>query len=118
MLNVFPEPVHNLPEAAVPLAGAKAYLSQSEHHQILFMQFEEDVNLPEHRHAAQMGIVLEGRIDLTVEGVSKTYSKGDRYYIPPGALHSGRIYAGYADITFFDEPDRYSRKRKDGPSTG
>jgi len=31
--------------------------------------------------------------------------------IPEGMLHSGKIYAGYADVTFFDEPDRYSRKQ-------
>ncbi|MES0447689.1 MAG: hypothetical protein ABUJ92_14235 [Desulfobacterales bacterium] len=54
--------------------------------------------------------MLEGQIDLTIDGKKKTYTKGDRYYIPDGVLHSGKIYAGYADITFFDEPDRYSMK--------
>jgi quercetin dioxygenase-like cupin family protein len=74
------------------------------------MEFEKDVDLSEHSHAAQIGIVLEGQIDLTIEGKKKTYTKGDRYFIPEGVLHSGKIYAGYADITFFDEPDRYSMK--------
>ena len=41
MSEFFPEPIIQLPEAAIPLAGLKAYLSQSENHQILFMQFEE-----------------------------------------------------------------------------
>ena len=58
----------------------------------------------------QIGFVLEGKIELTIDGQKKTYFKGDRYYIPEGVLHSGIIYAGYADITFFNEPDRYSRK--------
>ena len=75
------------------------------------MEFAKDVELPEHSHAAQIGIVLEGRIDLMIGGNKGTYTKGDRYYIPEGILHSGKIYAGYADITFFDEPDRYSRKQ-------
>jgi len=35
----FPEPITKLPEAGIPLAGLKAYFSQSENHQILFMQF-------------------------------------------------------------------------------
>jgi mannose-6-phosphate isomerase-like protein (cupin superfamily) len=109
-VEIFPEPIRNLPEADIPLEGIKAYLSQSDTHQIIFMEFEKDVDLSEHSHASQIGIVLEGQIDLTIDGKKKTYTKGDRYYIPDGVLHSGKIYAGYADITFFDEPDRYSMK--------
>jgi quercetin dioxygenase-like cupin family protein len=111
MSEVFPDPIKNLPEADIPLEGIKAYLSQSDSHQIIFMEFAKDVELPEHSHAAQIGIVLEGKIDLTIGGKKETYSKSDRYYIPEGVVHSGKIYAGYADITFFDEPDRYSRKQ-------
>ena len=107
---IFPEPIRNLPEADIPLDGVTAYLSQSDSHQILFMQFEKDIDLPEHSHEAQMGIVLEGTIDLVIDGKKRTFSKGDRYYIPGGVKHSGKIYAGYADITFFNEPDRYSKK--------
>ncbi len=110
MSAIFPEPIQSLPEADIPLEGIKAYLSQAKTHQIIFMEFEKDVELPEHSHAAQIGFVLEGKIELTIDGQKKTYFKGDRYYIPEGVLHSGIIYAGYADITFFNEPDRYSRK--------
>lgn len=110
MKEIFPEPIRNLPEADIPLAGVTAYLSQSDTHQIIFMQFEEDVDLPEHAHAAQVGIILEGHIDLVIEGEAHTFIKGDRYYIPAGVAHSGKIYAGYADITFFDEPGRYAAK--------
>ncbi len=110
MSEVFPDPIKNLPEADIPLEGIKAYLSQSEHHQLLFMQFENDVDLPEHAHAAQIGFVLEGKIDLIIEGKKQSYTKGDRYYIPTDVKHSAKIYAGYADITFFDEASRYSAK--------
>ena len=110
MPDIFPEPITSLPQADIPLAGIKAYLSQADTHQIIFMEFEKDVDLPEHTHAAQVGIVLEGRIDLTVDGDQRTFTKGDRYYIPAGVVHSGKIYAGYADITFFNESDRYSPK--------
>ena len=110
MSETFPKPIRDLPEANIPFEGVKAYLSQSDTHQIIFMEFEKDVDLPEHAHAAQIGIVLEGRIDLTIGGETKTYKKGDQYFVQEGALHSGKIYAGYADITFFNEPDRYSKK--------
>lgn len=108
---IFPAPIRNLPEADIPLSGIKAFLSQAENHQIIFMEFAEDVDLPEHSHAAQVGIVIEGKIDLTFDDELKTYGKGDIYYIPVGTKHSGKIYAGYADITFFDEPHRYMQKQ-------
>lgn len=110
MKTIFPEPILNLPQADIPIKGVNAYLSQSDNHQIIFMEFSEDVDLTEHSHASQVGIVLEGKIDLVIDGVKSTYQKGDRYFIPNGVKHSGKIYAGYADITFFNEKDRYNVK--------
>jgi len=107
MKSIFPEPIINLPEADIPLKGVNAFLSQGSDHQIIFMSFSEDVDLPEHSHESQWGIVLEGKIDLIIDGVKNTYQKGDRYFIPKGVKHSGKIYAGYADITFFNEKDRF-----------
>jgi hypothetical protein len=106
----FPEPVRRLPLADVPLSGCTAYLSQHSDHQILFMKFEEDVEVPAHSHRAQWGIVLSGRIELTLEGRRRVYVKGDNYFIPEGAVHSARIHAGYADVTYFDQEDRYAIK--------
>lgn len=111
MSKNFPKAIRKLPLADIPLSGLTAFLSQGSNHQILFMEFEEDVYLEEHTHAAQFGIVLEGKIDLKIGGVKHTFVKGDQYYIPEGIKHSGKIYAGYVDITFFDEKDRYKIKR-------
>lgn len=110
MSNIFPKAITDLPEADIPIEGVEAYLSQSDTHQVLFMAFEKDVDLPEHEHASQFGVVLEGKIELTIGGEKLTYTKGDRYFIPEGTPHSGKIYAGYADISFFNEPNRYSKK--------
>lgn len=110
MTSIFPASITGLPVADIPLKGVTAYLSQAESHQILFMEFAEDTELPEHAHAAQTGFVLEGRIDLIIDGTAHSFVKGDRYHIPAGVRHSGRIYAGYADITFFAEPARYAAR--------
>lgn len=110
MSEIFPKEIINLPEAEIPLQGLKAYLSQGDSHQILFMQFSEDAELPEHSHECQWAIVLEGKIELTINGETRTYVKGERYYIPSGVKHSGKIYAGYADVTFFGEKDRYKKR--------
>lgn len=107
MSSIFPEPVTRLPLADIPLEGITAYLSQGAGHQIIFMEFAEDILLPEHAHESQWGIVLEGRITLTIGGVTNTYQKGDRYFIPSGVPHSGKIFAGYADMTYFNQSDRY-----------
>lgn len=111
MEHIFPDPIRNLPEADIPLDGIRAYLSQARDHQLIFMQFKKDVDLPEHAHAAQVGFVLNGKIDLIIDGIKREYKKGDIYYIPEGVTHSGKIFAGYADITFFNEPDRYGAKK-------
>ncbi len=110
MENIFPEPITQLPQADMPFTNYQAYISQAESHQIIFMQFNEDLILPEHSHESQWGIVLEGKIELTIDGVTNTYSKGDRYFIGKGVKHSGKIYAGYADMTFFNQKDRYHTK--------
>lgn len=110
--EIFPPPITALPQADIPLAGVTAYLSQAATHQLVFMHFSQDVELPEHSHAEQWGIVLEGQITLTIDGQTRTYRAGERYFIPAGVPHSGRIHAGYADITFFNQPDRYSIKEE------
>ncbi len=112
MSQVFPLPITNLPEADVPLKGVKAYLSQSDKHQIIFMEFDDEIKVAEHSHESQWGIVLEGRIELTIDGVKRIYSKGDRYFIPKGVKHSATIFPGYTDITYFDQADRYKAKAK------
>ncbi len=105
--SIFAEPIQKLPKADIPLKGINAYLSQGNDQQIIFMEFDEDVILDEHKHEAQIGFVLEGKIDIMIDGKKKTYKKGDRYYIPKDTLHSGFIYKGYGDITYFDQKDRY-----------
>lgn len=42
--------------------------------------------MPEHAHAAQWGVVLEGALDLTVNGVTTRYKKGIEHPVPPSAF--------------------------------
>lgn len=110
MTDLFPKPITGLPQANIPLKGLNAYLSQGTDHQIIFMEFSEDVVIAEHFHESQWAVVLEGKIEMLIDGVKKTFTKGDRYFIPSGIKHSAKIYAGYADITFFNQADRYQQK--------
>jgi len=108
MSEIFPEPIRTLPQADIPLSGLKAYLSQGENHQILFMEFAKDAEVPEHSHEAQWGVVLDGESELTIGGKLHVLKKGDTYYIPKDVPHSGKLKAGYKDVTFFNQKDRYS----------
>ena len=112
MKTIFPKPVLKLPEADVPIDGIRTYLSQAENHQIIFMEFEKDAVIPQHAHESQWEVVLEGRVDLTVDGVTTSYYKGDRFFIPKDVIHAAKVYAGYASVVLFNQRNRYRKKQK------
>lgn len=110
MSSNFPKPILDLPEADLPVDGAKGYLFQGKDGQIIFMEFEKDVEIPEHNHESQWEIVISGKVDYYEEGVKHTYTKGDKFFIPKGTKHSAKVYAGYASVAFFNQKDRYNKK--------
>lgn len=110
MSEIFPEPIRNLPQAYIPLDGVKAYISQAENQQIIFMETAKDIEVPEHSHEAWWSVVLAGKAELTVDDIRQTYSKGDSVFVPKGVKHSAKIYAGYAGVSLFDEKDYYGTK--------
>jgi quercetin dioxygenase-like cupin family protein len=51
----------------------------------------------EHAHPhEQMGILLEGRLEFTVGGVTRRLGPGDIWRIPGGVVHSVRAFDGAA----------------------
>lgn len=107
-MKSFPEPIARHPAAAIPLDGVRSHLIQAGQQQFVYMQFDRDVDVPEHSHEAQWGVVLEGEIHLTISGVTRIFTKGDTYFIEKGCLHSATIKKGFTDLTLFDQRDRYS----------
>ena len=71
------------------------------------MSFAQDVEVPEHAHEAQWGVVFDGQIELTIGGEPRVLKKGDTYFIPKDVPHSAKIKKGYKDLTLFDQKDRY-----------
>ena len=108
----FPEFISQLPRADIPLDGLKAHLLQGDDRQVLFMVFTLDARVPPHFHGAQWGTVLDGAIDLTVDGVQRTYSKGDSYFIPAGTPHGGKLRPGFRAVDYFADPERYKPRGK------
>ncbi len=106
-IEKFPKIISGLPKATIPIEGLSAFLFQGKTQQILFMEFDEDIDVPEHTHEAQWGVVLSGEIELTIEKKKSILRQGDSYYIPANAKHSAKIKSGYKDITLFNQKNRY-----------
>ncbi len=110
MKNPFPNIITTLPEADIPFNGVKGWISQSDDHQTVFIEIEAIGKVAEHSHCAQWGIVVEGEMDLTIGGDTKTYAKGDSYFIPDGVVHSAVFKTKTWAIDFFADNNRYSPK--------
>ena len=107
MKQVFPKMITRLPEADIEFKGVKGWISQSEYHQIVFLEIESIGKVAEHSHGAQWGVIVEGEMDLTIGGITKTYKKGDSYYIPEGVLHSAVFKSKTWAVDFFADSYRY-----------
>ena len=107
----FPEFIRALPIVDSPLASLRGWLLQTAQALAMFYEIPDGVDLPEHAHGAQWGVVLAGSIEFTIGGVTRTYGRGDTYYVPDSVAHSAVIHPGYAGIDVFADADRYSARK-------
>lgn len=112
-LQEFPTFIRNLPEAALPFDGLRGWLLQSDLGQILFNKSNIEVSVPEHSHGNQWGVVLDGKMELTVGDQTRAYSRGDTYFISAGTVHKARIYPGFRAVDYFEDRDRYKPRSKE-----
>lgn len=108
----FPDMITKHPEADIPVKGLRSYLLQAGVQQFIFMEFDQDAEVPAHSHEAQWAVVLDGEIELTIAGIRSTFRRGDTYFINKGEVHSARIFKGYRDLTLFDQVERYRVKSR------
>lgn len=108
----FPNFITAFPSIDVPFPDDVVQTSvvKSEAGLVAFFTFLQDMALPMHSHGAQWGAVIEGEIDFTIGGETKTYRPGDSYSIPAGVEHGAQIKAGTRVIDVFSEADRYPIK--------
>lgn len=106
MAETFPAFIRALPAPDSPIA-MRAHMVPSEHVLTMFYEIDEDTEVPEHAHGPQWGVVLEGEMEMVIDGQARTYRRGDTYTVPAGAVHVTRIRAGYRGIDVFADADRY-----------
>ncbi len=72
-----------------PLAG--------EHVMLNYVEFEPHSEVPSHAHPhEQLGLMIEGELDLWIGDERRTLRPGDTYVIPGGVSHGARSGAGRA----------------------
>ena len=103
----FPTFVQHLPEADLPFDGLRGWILQSESGQVLFNEAVIELTIPKHSHGDQWGVVIDGKIELTIGDHAQTFTRGDTYFIPSGTPHQARIFPGFRAIDYFADRNRY-----------
>ena len=102
-----PDELKQNPEIDVPVDGIRGWKVGGPEGLVVFFEIQPGSVLPEHAHCFQWGIAIEGEIDLTIGGETRTYVKGDTYVVPEGVEHSARIPHGCVAMDYFADPERY-----------
>ena len=106
----FPEFIRALPMVDSPLASLRGWMLRDDGGLAMFYEIPDGVEVPEHAHGAQWGVVLEGWVEFTIGGETKRYGRGDTYFVPDGVAHSAVLSPGFVGIDVFADADRYGPK--------
>jgi quercetin dioxygenase-like cupin family protein len=109
--DCYPDVITSLPEADIPFKGVRGWISQGLDHQVVFFDIAPIGEVAEHSHGTQWGVVFEGEMALTIGGETRTYKKGDSYYIPEGVVHSAVFKTRTRVMDFFADRERYKPKK-------
>ena len=70
--------------------GAKARFVHSENMTFAYWNIEPGAGVPEHSHPHEQVVnVMDGELELTVDGVTKRLGPGSVVVLPPHIVHSG-----------------------------
>jgi len=105
--SYYPDFINKLSDTEKVFKGVHGKLLQGKDSQLVFFEIDAIGDVLPHSHGAQWGVVLEGEMLLTIDGVEKSYKKGDTYYIPSGVIHSAIFKSKVFLIDYFEDKDRY-----------
>lgn len=110
LVTPFPDFIEALAEVDVPIEGVRGWMVQGSAQQVVFLQFDRTVEVPEHSHSEQWEFPLAGRAELRIHGETFEYGAGENFYIPAGVPHAATVHSGYRAMIVFNEPARYTPK--------
>ena len=94
-------------EAVEIAPGARVRTPYGENIMLSYLELEEGCVVPEHSHPhEQAGMLLEGRMELTIGDETRTCESGEMFVIPGGVTHSARPLDGPAVVLDVFSPVR------------
>lgn len=82
--------------------GFRARVLHSERTSQSWVDIDAGASFPEHRHPHEQIVnVLEGELELTVDGMVHRMTPGTVYVIPPDVPHSGRAVTNCRALDIF-----------------
>lgn len=112
-MHFTPEFFDRFPRAETPFDTIDTALFTEGRGTLVFQTFKSVTAIPEHEHDAQWGVVLEGRLDLVIEGTSLSVGPGESYHIAPHRRHSAIAAAGTQLIDIFADAHRFRPRGND-----
>jgi quercetin dioxygenase-like cupin family protein len=89
------------------LPGARIRAPFGKHLMLSYLEMDEGAVVPFHRHPhEQGGIVMKGKVELTIEKEVKITEEGSMYIIPPNCLHRAVALGGPAIVLDVFSPVR------------
>jgi mannose-6-phosphate isomerase-like protein (cupin superfamily) len=74
-----------------PFPGITMWSVSGEGLTFAFARLDPRTDLPEHHHPhEQAGTVIEGELEMTIDGATRTLGAGEVYLVPGNAVHSGK----------------------------
>ena len=79
--------------------------------QLTFIRLEPGEVTDHQHHQEQMGYILAGEVEVTIDGHGKVLGRGDAYYIPSNIQHGFRVTApeGVEYLEIFSPPKEENR---------
>jgi quercetin dioxygenase-like cupin family protein len=105
-----PDIITKLPEIDIRNDSIKGYLIQGEMSQSVFFLAKAGTKIPDHTHADEWGIVIDGEFEISVGSDKKVYRKGDTFFVPADALHSGYFITNAFSFHVVDDKGYFKLK--------
>ncbi|MFL5331064.1 MAG: cupin domain-containing protein [Gemmataceae bacterium] len=87
--------------------GVQTQTPHGENLMLSYAKLDEAAEVPTHHHPhEQAGIVVKGKLELTIAGDTRVLQPGAMYIVPPNVPHSARAIGGPVDVLDIFSPVR------------
>ncbi|WP_051407357.1 cupin domain-containing protein [Nocardia sp. CNY236] len=107
-MNDWPDWVQRLPIIDTPFPCGCGYLLAGTDGQVVFWSFPTGASVPRHQHGPQLGLVLAGRVELTVGDEERTVCAGEHFSLGDQVPHAAVVAPGTLVIEVFADPERHA----------